>query len=173
MTDAPDRGEDGHMDDGASPTSTEPDMPAVIDRYLRAHDRRDTDAALSTFAANATVVDDGQRYVGPDRIRDWLANGRRSSATHGRSPVRTPWTRTPGSSRTGSKATSPVGSSISATSSGWRAMRSRSCSSLPDAHARISAARSVVSRPPSEPAVGDSLRLPRHRLAISAVRAGA
>ena len=74
MTDGLDRGEDGHMDDGASPTSTEPDVPAVIDRYLRAHDRRDTDAALSTFAANATVVDDGQRYVGADRIRDWLAN---------------------------------------------------------------------------------------------------
>ena len=62
------------MDEGASPTSTEPDVPAVIDRYLRAHDRRDTDAALSTFAANATVVDDGRRYAGPDQIRDWLAN---------------------------------------------------------------------------------------------------
>jgi hypothetical protein len=62
------------MDEGASPTSTEPDVPAVIDRYLRAHDRRDTDGALSTFAPNATVVDDGQRYVGPDRIREWLAN---------------------------------------------------------------------------------------------------
>jgi hypothetical protein len=74
MTDGLDRGEDGHMDDGASPTSTEPEMPEVSDRYLRAHDRRDTDAALSTFAANATVVDDGQRYVGADRIRDWLAN---------------------------------------------------------------------------------------------------
>ena len=57
-----------------SPTSTELDVPAVIDRYLRAHDRRDTDAARSTFAANATVVDDGQRYVGADRIREWLAN---------------------------------------------------------------------------------------------------
>jgi len=74
MTHGLDRGEDVHMDDGASPTRTEPDMPAVIDRYLRAHDRRDTDAALSTFAANATVVDDGQRYVGADRIREWLAN---------------------------------------------------------------------------------------------------
>ena len=62
------------MDDGASPTSTEPDVPAVIDRYLRAHDRRDTDAALSTFAANAMVVDDGRRSVGGDRIREWLAN---------------------------------------------------------------------------------------------------
>ena len=74
MTDGLDRGEDVHMDDGASPTSTGSDMPALIDRYLRAHDRRDTDAALSTFAANATVVDDGQRYVGADRIREWLAN---------------------------------------------------------------------------------------------------
>ena len=51
MTDSLDRGGDDHMDEGASPTSTEPDVPAVIDRYLRAHDRRDTDAALSTFAA--------------------------------------------------------------------------------------------------------------------------
>ena len=74
MTDSLDRGEDDHMNERASPTSAESDVPAVIDRYLRAHDRRDTDAALSTFAANATVVDDGQRYVGPDRIRDWLAN---------------------------------------------------------------------------------------------------
>ena len=62
------------MDDGASPTSTEHDVPAVIDCYLRAHDRRDTDAALSTFAPNATVVYDGQRYIGADAIRDWLAN---------------------------------------------------------------------------------------------------
>ena len=53
---------------------SEPDVPAVIDRYLRAHDRRDTEVALATFAANATVVDDGQRYVGTSRIRDWLAN---------------------------------------------------------------------------------------------------
>jgi ketosteroid isomerase-like protein len=74
MTDGLDRGEEVHMDDGGSPTSTASDVPAVIDRYLRAHDRRDTDAALSTFAANATVVDDGQRYVGADRIREWLAN---------------------------------------------------------------------------------------------------
>jgi len=74
MTDSLDRWEDDHMDEGASPTSTEPDVPAVIDRYLRAHDRHDTDAALSTFAPNATVVDDGQWYVGPDRIREWLAN---------------------------------------------------------------------------------------------------
>jgi ketosteroid isomerase-like protein len=62
------------MDEGASPASTGSDVPAVIDRYLRAHDRRDTDAALATFAANATVVDEGQRYVGADRIREWLAN---------------------------------------------------------------------------------------------------
>ena len=39
------------MDEGASATSTGPDVPAVIDRYLRAHDRRDADPALSTFTA--------------------------------------------------------------------------------------------------------------------------
>ena len=62
------------MGEGTFPTRSKPEVPAVIDRYFRAHDRRDTDAALSTFAANATVVDDGERYIGPDRIRDWLAN---------------------------------------------------------------------------------------------------
>ena len=82
----------------------------MIDRYLRAHDRRDTDAALSTFAAYATVVDDGQLYVGADRIREWgWRTRRRSSATRETSPVWTPWTRTRGSSRTGSKADFPGG----------------------------------------------------------------
>ena len=159
MTDGPDRGEDGHMDDGASPTSTEPDVPAVIDRYLRAHDRRDTDAALSTFAANATVVDDGQRYVGADRIREWLANTSTQFSSRERSPVSTPRTRTRGSSRTGSTATSLAGSSISATSSGWRAMRSRSCSSLRDAPGTLESefARSCE-RPPRAGGSGRSTR---------------
>jgi ketosteroid isomerase-like protein len=46
----------------------------VIRRYLAAHDRRDTDAALATFTPDATVVDDGHEYVGSDEIRHWLAN---------------------------------------------------------------------------------------------------
>ena len=48
-------------------------MADVIRRYLAAHDRRDTDAALATFTPDATVVDDGHEYVGSDEIRHWLA----------------------------------------------------------------------------------------------------
>jgi ketosteroid isomerase-like protein len=47
--------------------------PDVVRRYLEAHDRRDTDAALSAFAPDAHVVDDGNEYCGVDAIRDWLA----------------------------------------------------------------------------------------------------
>lgn len=52
----------------------EADLPEVIGRYLSAHDRRDTDAALATFASDAVVVDDGHEYASPDEIRDWLAH---------------------------------------------------------------------------------------------------
>jgi ketosteroid isomerase-like protein len=45
----------------------------VVRRYLEAQDRRDTDAALSTFAPDAHVLDDGNEYRGLDAIRDWLA----------------------------------------------------------------------------------------------------
>ena len=49
-----------------------PDLPEVIDRYQRAHDRHDTEASLSTFTADATVIDDGNTYVGVEQIRQWL-----------------------------------------------------------------------------------------------------
>ena len=48
-------------------------VPEVISRYQAAHDRRDTAVALSAFAPNATVVDDGRTYRGADEIRDWVA----------------------------------------------------------------------------------------------------
>ena len=47
-------------------------LPDVIRRYLDAHDRRDSVAALAAFAADAHVFDDGQDYRGLDAIRDWL-----------------------------------------------------------------------------------------------------
>jgi ketosteroid isomerase-like protein len=53
---------------------TDIDLPEVIVRYLGAHDRRDTDAALATFSSDAVVVDDGHEYASPDEIRDWLAH---------------------------------------------------------------------------------------------------
>ncbi|HEY3673068.1 MAG TPA: nuclear transport factor 2 family protein [Acidimicrobiia bacterium] len=46
--------------------------PDVVDRYLEAQDRRDTEAAISTFAADAHVLDDGNDYPGLDAIRAWL-----------------------------------------------------------------------------------------------------
>ena len=48
------------------------EAPDVIRRYFESHDRRDADAALSTFAVDATVLDDSHEYVGADRIRHWL-----------------------------------------------------------------------------------------------------
>ena len=49
-------------------------LPDVVGRYLTAHDRRDTDAALAAFTAGARVHDDGHEYVGTDEIRSWLAS---------------------------------------------------------------------------------------------------
>ena len=50
------------------------DPPDIIDTYQQAHDRRDTDAALAVFTADATVVDEGHTYTGIERIRWWLDN---------------------------------------------------------------------------------------------------
>jgi hypothetical protein len=50
------------------------ELPDRIDTYLRAHDQRDTDSALTTFSDDATVVDEGNTYTGTDRIRWWLDN---------------------------------------------------------------------------------------------------
>jgi ketosteroid isomerase-like protein len=49
-------------------------VPSAIRRYFAAHDRGDADAALATFAEGATVLDDGEEYVGSDRVRHWLAH---------------------------------------------------------------------------------------------------
>jgi ketosteroid isomerase-like protein len=53
------------------------DLPSVIDRFVAAHNAKDADTALTSFTADATVVDDGRTYHGTDGIRAWLA----SSAT--------------------------------------------------------------------------------------------
>ena len=49
-------------------------LPEIIDRYQHAHDRGDTPAALATFSAEATVVDDGRRSDGHDQIATWLTD---------------------------------------------------------------------------------------------------
>jgi hypothetical protein len=48
------------------------DVPEVVRRYQQAHDRHDVDGALSAFASDAKVVDDGHEFVGADAIRNWL-----------------------------------------------------------------------------------------------------
>jgi hypothetical protein len=53
--------------------SSEVEVPEVIRRYLAAHDRRDSDVSLSTFAENGRVFDDGREYRGREAIHDWLA----------------------------------------------------------------------------------------------------
>jgi hypothetical protein len=61
------------MKDAVPPEHSDAAVPDVVRHYSETHDRRDTDAALSSFAADATVVDDGHDYVGSDAIRHWLA----------------------------------------------------------------------------------------------------
>ena len=49
------------------------ELPAVVRRYQDAHDRHDTDVALTAFAPDARVLDDGHEYHGSDEIRTWLS----------------------------------------------------------------------------------------------------
>ena len=60
------------MNDATSPGHDDLELPEVIIRYQEAHDRQDTAAALSAFAADATVVDENREYRGSDEIRHWL-----------------------------------------------------------------------------------------------------
>jgi hypothetical protein len=48
------------------------ELPDAIRRYLDAHDSHDVDGALAAFAADATVRDEGQQWVGTTEIRTWL-----------------------------------------------------------------------------------------------------
>jgi hypothetical protein len=50
------------------------ELPAVIDAYQQAHDRRDTEQSIACFDAGATVIDEDQEFTGTDRVRWWLAN---------------------------------------------------------------------------------------------------
>src|SRR5882757_2069464 len=47
-------------------------LPETISGYLVAHQARDLDTALSYYTEDATVIDEGNTYVGPQQIRDWL-----------------------------------------------------------------------------------------------------
>ena len=61
------------MTDTTPPGEPGSALPEVVSRYQQAHDRRDTEVALSAFSPDARVVDDGHEYHGTDEIRTWLA----------------------------------------------------------------------------------------------------
>lgn len=50
-------------------------LPRTILSYLTAHTDRDVELALSSFAPDAVVVDDGRTYRGLDEVRGFLRYG--------------------------------------------------------------------------------------------------
>lgn len=55
-------------------SAADAELPEVVRRYQDAHDRRDTETALATFADDATVHDEGQEHHGHDEVRAWLSS---------------------------------------------------------------------------------------------------
>jgi len=49
-------------------------LPAVVTTYLTAHRARDVTTAISTFADDAAVTDEGHTYRGRDAIGTWLGS---------------------------------------------------------------------------------------------------
>jgi hypothetical protein len=49
------------------------ELPEIITSYLIAHEARDLEGAISCYAPDASVTDEGQSYTGADEIRAWLA----------------------------------------------------------------------------------------------------
>ncbi len=49
-------------------------VPETITAYLAAHQARDVPAAISHYTADATVVDEGNAYRGPEEIAAWLSS---------------------------------------------------------------------------------------------------
>jgi len=47
-------------------------LPEAVRQYQDAHDRHDTEIAVSAFVPDAAVLDDGKEFRGTDEIRTWL-----------------------------------------------------------------------------------------------------
>ncbi|MEV6925619.1 nuclear transport factor 2 family protein [Dactylosporangium sp. NPDC051485] len=47
-------------------------IPPAIATYLTAHNARDVDSAIASYATDAVVHDEGRSYHGRDAIRAWL-----------------------------------------------------------------------------------------------------
>jgi ketosteroid isomerase-like protein len=50
------------------------DLPATITSYLVVHQARDVAAALTFYAPDAEVTDEGHTYHGADEIGPWMSN---------------------------------------------------------------------------------------------------
>ena len=61
-----------HRSEGTSASWNE--LPTVIRTYLAAHQARDADTAIATFAADAVVTDEGRTHHGREEIRTWLGS---------------------------------------------------------------------------------------------------
>ena len=61
-----------HRSEGTSASWDE--LPTVIRTYLTAHQARDADTAIATFAADAVVTDEGRTHHGCEEIRSWLGS---------------------------------------------------------------------------------------------------
>jgi ketosteroid isomerase-like protein len=48
-------------------------LPELVSSYLVAHQARDLDTAVGYYTDDATVIDEGNVYQGPDEIRAWLS----------------------------------------------------------------------------------------------------
>jgi hypothetical protein len=48
------------------------ELPDIITSYLKAHQARDVDTAMRSYAPDASVTDEGKTYTGADDIRAWL-----------------------------------------------------------------------------------------------------
>ncbi len=65
------------MNGAATPNNNHLGLPGVVSLYQDAHDRRDTEVALSASTPDARVVDEDREYRGSGEIRHWLATAAR------------------------------------------------------------------------------------------------
>jgi hypothetical protein len=49
------------------------ELPRVVTGYLKAHQARDIEIAMRSYAPDASVTDEGKTYTGPAEIRSWLS----------------------------------------------------------------------------------------------------
>lgn len=69
-------------------TPTTVTLPDAVTRYFEATNRFDAESAAASFAADATVRDEGQTLVGIDAIKNWVSHASEKYQPHA-TPLRT------------------------------------------------------------------------------------